>query len=466
MPLAQLATIAQAGSLFTATRSLWELTRMVRNKRRQSRQTQKVEQLLDELETFVDRGVLTRKEWTSFCLQVEKSIADAEATPLEAQAQVLDFIEALENIDQEFADSEYESDTSDEGGHKSRRRRRHQRRSSEPTLHSESFSDARRSLNRSHSVQDPHAGLVPQSRGIPPMPVALPSQFQNRQLYGYGRPAFHTAAAVPPPPPPVHEDPRAGVAPTGYAMPRYGASVSTTVAPNMSNTSFAANTSRNNSLAAAYRRPRPVPHGSSLSSSNTRKVTTNSSSRLPSDPRPSHIHPGRHDAHRPASSDNSSAHASSFSSGTASPVSPIDSSSGSRRSSTSSVASSDYVLHPSRDAHQQQHSNLHHPKPQHVPAPQTDRQPRVFYFPPPPPPNAPAMAAAASAPVPVPIPVSMQVPAAPIAQPVSLRDQLIARDALLAGSLDRRVPRAGSRCSSTAGTYLDPHGEYGKRRRR
>ncbi|KAK8157308.1 hypothetical protein IWX90DRAFT_320328 [Phyllosticta citrichinensis] len=466
MPLAQLATIAQAGSLFTATRSLWELTRMVRNKRRQSRQTQKVEQLLDELETFVDRGVLTRKEWTSFCLQVEKSIADAEATPLEAQAQVLDFIEALENIDQEFADSEYESDTSDEGGHKSRRRRRHQRRSSEPTLHSESFNDARRSLNRSHSVQDPHAGLVPQSRGIPPMPVALPSQFQNRQLYGYGRPAFHPAAAAPPPPPPpVHEDPRAGVGPTGYAMPRYGVSASTTVAPNMSNPSFAANTSRNNSLAAAYRRPRPVPRGSSLSSSNTRKVTTNSSS----DPRPSHLHhPGRHDA-RPASSDSSSAYASSsFSSGTASPVSPIDSSSSSRSSSTSSVASGDYVLHPSRDAQQQQqHSNLHHPKPRHIPAPQTDRQPRVFYFPPPPPPpNAPAMAAAASAPVPVLVAVPMQVPAASIARPISLRDQLIARDAMLAGSLDRRVPRAGSRCSSAAGTYLDPQGEYGKRRRR
>ncbi|KAK7562193.1 hypothetical protein IWX50DRAFT_617369 [Phyllosticta citricarpa] len=460
MPLAQLATIAQAGSLFTATRSLWELTRMVRNKRRQSRQTQKVEQLLDGLETFVDRGVLTRKEWTSFCLQVEKSMADGEATPLEAQAQVLDFLEALENIDLEFADSEYESESSDEGGHKSRRRRRHQRRSSEPALHSESFNDTQRSLNRSHSVQDPHAGLVPQSRGIPPMPVALPSQFQNRQLYGYGRPPFHTAAAAPPPPPSVHDDPRAGVAPTSYAMPRYGASVSTTVAPNKSNPSFAANTSRSNSLAAACRPPRPVPHGSSLSSSNMPKVTTNSSSRQPPDPRPSHLHPGRR-ATRPASSD-SSAYASSISSlGTASPASPIDSGSSSRSSSTSSIAR-EYVTQPSRDE-QQQHRDLHHPKPQHAPAPQTDQQqPRIFYFPPPPP-HGPPVAAAS---IPVPVPTQVKVPAAPIAQPASLRAQLLARDAKLVASLDRRVPRSSSRCSSAAGTYLDSQGEYGKRRRR
>lgn len=154
---------------------------MVRTKRRQSKQTQRVEELLDELEIFVERGVLTKKEYTAFCIQVEKSIADGEATPLEAQAQVLDFVEALESIDAEFNDSEYESEDD-----RSRRRRRHQRRSSEPTLHSESFNDTRRALGRSHSVQDPHGGLVPQS--IPPMPVALPSQFQNRQLYGYGRP--------------------------------------------------------------------------------------------------------------------------------------------------------------------------------------------------------------------------------------------------------------------------------------
>ncbi|KAK8231982.1 hypothetical protein HDK90DRAFT_467189 [Phyllosticta capitalensis] len=458
MPLAQLATIAQAGSLFTATRSLWELTRMVRTKRRQSKQTQRVEELLDELEIFVERGVLTKKEYTAFCIQVEKSIADGEATPLEAQAQVLDFVEALESIDAEFNDSEYESEDD-----RSRRRRRHQRRSSEPTLHSESFNDTRRALGRSHSVQDPYGGLVPQS--IPPMPVALPSQFQNRQLYGYGRPPFHTAAAAPPPPP-VHEDPRAGVPPTSFAMPRYGASAST-FAPNKSNPSFAANTSRNSSSAAYlhHRRPRPVPHGSSLSSSNTPKVTTSFSSRPP-DPSPSH-HPGRHhatsaSAARPVSSDSSGVDAdtSSFSSGTASPASPISSS-----SSRSSSDESDYRLQPSREAPQ----NLsHRTKPLHPqPVPQADH-PRIFYMPPPP--NAPTMTSVPVAPIPAP-PVVRVHPAAPaptIAHPVPLspRSQLLSRDAKALGVNLQPLPRSSSRASSAAGTYLDPQGEYGKRRRR
>ncbi|KAL1632448.1 hypothetical protein SLS56_003690 [Neofusicoccum ribis] len=86
--------------------AIWELSRMVRQKKREVDQTKEVEDLLDEIEEFVHEGVLTKREWKAFCLNVEEAIQKKECSPREAQAKVLDFLEALHSIAQEYGESE------------------------------------------------------------------------------------------------------------------------------------------------------------------------------------------------------------------------------------------------------------------------------------------------------------------------------------------------------------------------
>ncbi|EOD48519.1 hypothetical protein GTA08_BOTSDO04094 [Neofusicoccum parvum] len=104
--LPPLQTVTQCASLVTATRAIWELSRMVRQKKREVDQTKEVEDLLDEIEEFVHEGVLTKREWKAFCLNVEEAIQKKECSPREAQAKVLDFLEALHSIAQEYGESE------------------------------------------------------------------------------------------------------------------------------------------------------------------------------------------------------------------------------------------------------------------------------------------------------------------------------------------------------------------------
>ncbi|KAL0263534.1 hypothetical protein SLS55_002514 [Diplodia seriata] len=104
--LPPLQTVTQCASLVTATRAIWELSRMVRQKKREVDQTREVEDLLDEIEDFVHEGVLTKREWKAFCFTVEEALSKKECTPREAQAKVLDFLEALHSIAQEFQDED------------------------------------------------------------------------------------------------------------------------------------------------------------------------------------------------------------------------------------------------------------------------------------------------------------------------------------------------------------------------
>lgn len=234
--LPPLQTVTQCASLVTATRAIWELSRMVRQKKREVDQTKEVEDLLDEIEEFVHEGVLTKREWKAFCHNVEEAIQKKECTPREAQAKVLDFLEALHSIAQEYAESEegiYHSEPEEvddvpkahrhriEGQGQGQRRieqkaqpRRdstmNSRRESQSRSHAPSDEPSPR-LSRAQTVPLPDsrprrasAPLAPHHyhaqspvgqanpgvatpRGsvasIPHAPVNLPSQFQNSQLY-------------------------------------------------------------------------------------------------------------------------------------------------------------------------------------------------------------------------------------------------------------------------------------------
>lgn len=155
---------------------------MVRAKKREMDQAKEVEDLLDEIEDFVREGVLTKREWKAFCHQVEDAIQKKDCTPREAQAKVLDFLEALHSIAQEFDDDEaddvYLSEPEEVDAHRHRiepKPRHHQRQDS--AFNSDQPSPG---LPRSQTVPPfhPHP-LAPQHHhAYPPAarPSPLPSQ--------------------------------------------------------------------------------------------------------------------------------------------------------------------------------------------------------------------------------------------------------------------------------------------------
>ncbi|EKG16867.1 hypothetical protein MPH_05848 [Macrophomina phaseolina MS6] len=247
--LPPLQTVTQCASLVTATRAVWELSRMVRQKKREVDQTKEVEDLLDEIEEFVHEGVLTKREWKAFCHNVEEAIAKKECTPREAQAKVLDFLEALHSIAQEYQDSEdgvYLSEPEEVDDVPKAHRHRvegqeHRRIEPKAQPRRDSAINARReSQSRSHAPADqpsprlsrsqtvplsdprPRRASAPQAphhyyvrspvgqmipgtatpRGgsvasVPHAPVNLPSQFQNSQLYRQPRHSFASPSATP-----------------------------------------------------------------------------------------------------------------------------------------------------------------------------------------------------------------------------------------------------------------------------
>ncbi|OJD29730.1 wiskott-aldrich syndrome protein family member 2 [Diplodia corticola] len=220
--LPPLQTVTQCASLVTATRAIWELSRMVRQKKREVEQTKEVEDLLDEIEEFVHEGVLTKREWKAFCANVEEALSKKECTPREAQAKVLDFLEALHSIAQEFQEEDraYHSEPEDvdQVPHAHHHRIEHKapqpRRDSAVNTSRDSQSRSRTAayppsprLPRSHTApasdlrprrasapmahhhyHAPPASTAPATpggsvSGIPHVPVTLPSQFQNGQHY-------------------------------------------------------------------------------------------------------------------------------------------------------------------------------------------------------------------------------------------------------------------------------------------
>lgn len=83
MPLPALTTMAAAASLVTCVRSSWEMTRMVRAKKRLNQEERKAVRVLEDLEDLLDDGVLDEDQFNNFCDQLEFAMRerDSESSP-------------------------------------------------------------------------------------------------------------------------------------------------------------------------------------------------------------------------------------------------------------------------------------------------------------------------------------------------------------------------------------------------
>lgn len=80
MPLPPVATVAACGSIITACKSAWELSRMVRNKRKDVQDEKEVHNMLEDLREFVEDGVLTKKHYKKIRYEVATQLATKQST--------------------------------------------------------------------------------------------------------------------------------------------------------------------------------------------------------------------------------------------------------------------------------------------------------------------------------------------------------------------------------------------------
>lgn len=79
MPLPPVATFAACGSIITACKSAWELSRMVRNKRKEVNEEKEVHLMLEDLREFVEDGVLTKKHYKRIRSEVATQMATKQS---------------------------------------------------------------------------------------------------------------------------------------------------------------------------------------------------------------------------------------------------------------------------------------------------------------------------------------------------------------------------------------------------
>ncbi|KAL9107494.1 MAG: hypothetical protein Q9227_007596 [Pyrenula ochraceoflavens] len=186
MPLPPVATFAACGSLITACKSAWELSRMVKNKKRDLRVEKEVHAMLDDLEDYVDSGILPRREYRKFRFIIADALDRKEATPGEARKQIMALEDALNKLVEDAENDSSDSDSDEEPG-------RHPIRAHPPRAIRAPPPRRASTLSRSNSlaspprIQRPATGFPSRhsstsvGSGLPPPPGALPGPWAQGQ---------------------------------------------------------------------------------------------------------------------------------------------------------------------------------------------------------------------------------------------------------------------------------------------